>query len=155
MRSETHGLLVARWPNRDPIGEEGGTNLMAFVANDPIGWSDTLGQTKGGRQNISVNDGGRILTRKSPERVVLDALKRAKSAGMAKHAAKLRGLLKVIRRGGGLSLIILDVVDEAAASLEGVWVEVGYDENGCPLPDGRTRRVWLPATDPDGRAPMA
>jgi RHS repeat-associated protein len=32
-----------RWISRDPIGEEGGNNLYAFVFNDPIMFSDYLG----------------------------------------------------------------------------------------------------------------
>lgn len=32
-----------RWLNRDPIGEEGGKNLYAFVLNDPLRYFDYLG----------------------------------------------------------------------------------------------------------------
>jgi RHS repeat-associated protein len=32
-----------RWISRDPIEEVGGTNLYAYVLNEPIGWSDPLG----------------------------------------------------------------------------------------------------------------
>jgi RHS repeat-associated protein len=35
--------LTGRWPSRDPIGENGGMNLYAFVINDPIYWVDLLG----------------------------------------------------------------------------------------------------------------
>ena len=31
------------WNSRDPIGEDGGPNLYAYVINDPIQWSDSLG----------------------------------------------------------------------------------------------------------------
>ncbi len=34
---------VAEWLNRDPIGEEGGINLYAFVANSPAQLFDILG----------------------------------------------------------------------------------------------------------------
>jgi RHS repeat-associated protein len=34
---------VVRWPNRDPIEEEGGINLYAFVDNDPIDLVDPEG----------------------------------------------------------------------------------------------------------------
>ncbi|MFT5906467.1 MAG: hypothetical protein ACI9E1_002077, partial [Cryomorphaceae bacterium] len=34
------------WPSRDPIGEDGGVNLYAFVANEPIGRWDLLGKKK-------------------------------------------------------------------------------------------------------------
>ena len=35
---------TGRWPNRDPIEEQGGLNLYGFVGNDPISYSDYLGQ---------------------------------------------------------------------------------------------------------------
>jgi len=31
------------WPNRDPIGEQGGFNPYAFVFNDPLRYADALG----------------------------------------------------------------------------------------------------------------
>ncbi|HEY2106109.1 MAG TPA: RHS repeat-associated core domain-containing protein [Candidatus Binataceae bacterium] len=34
---------LARWLNRDPIGENGGVNLYAYVFNDPFGFVDPLG----------------------------------------------------------------------------------------------------------------
>jgi len=34
---------LGRWPNRDPIGENGGLNLYAYAANDAIGRIDLLG----------------------------------------------------------------------------------------------------------------
>ena len=34
---------LQRWLNRDPLGERGGSNLYAFVANDPINSLDPLG----------------------------------------------------------------------------------------------------------------
>jgi len=34
---------TGRWPNRDPIGEQGGINLYHFNWNDPIDWIDPLG----------------------------------------------------------------------------------------------------------------
>ncbi|MCU0797653.1 MAG: tyrosine-type recombinase/integrase [Akkermansiaceae bacterium] len=35
--------LTGRWPSRDPIGEEGGTNLYGFVGNDGVNKWDYLG----------------------------------------------------------------------------------------------------------------
>ena len=35
--------LTARWPSRDPIEENGGVNLYAFVGNDGVNWVDVLG----------------------------------------------------------------------------------------------------------------
>ena len=34
---------VARWINRDPVGEDGGMNVSRFVENDPIQKTDPLG----------------------------------------------------------------------------------------------------------------
>ena len=34
---------LGRWPSRDPIEEDGGVNLHAFVGNNPINWMDLLG----------------------------------------------------------------------------------------------------------------
>ncbi|MCW5556152.1 MAG: RHS repeat-associated core domain-containing protein, partial [Verrucomicrobiae bacterium] len=34
---------LGRWLNRDPIGERGGVNLYAFVANEPLSQIDPLG----------------------------------------------------------------------------------------------------------------
>jgi len=35
--------MVQRWPNRDPIEEEGGLNLYEFVENNPVGFLDPDG----------------------------------------------------------------------------------------------------------------
>src|SRR5207253_6846394 len=35
---------LQRWPNRDPIGEEGGINLYGFVENDPVNSLDPFGE---------------------------------------------------------------------------------------------------------------
>jgi hypothetical protein len=38
---------LQRWPNRDPIGEDGGYNLYGFVSNQPVtGW-DRFGLENG------------------------------------------------------------------------------------------------------------
>jgi hypothetical protein len=34
---------TGRWPNRDPIGEEGGFNVYGFVGNDGVNMADVLG----------------------------------------------------------------------------------------------------------------
>jgi RHS repeat-associated protein len=44
---------TGRWPNRDPIEEEGGYNLYAFVGNDGINWWDYLGNGYGMGRYIS------------------------------------------------------------------------------------------------------
>jgi len=39
---------LQRWPNRDPLGENGGMNLYGFVANAPINKHDSLGLEEDG-----------------------------------------------------------------------------------------------------------
>jgi RHS repeat-associated protein len=94
---------LQRFVSEDPIGFDGGDiNLYAYVSNDPVDFIDSLGLAKGGKQNIGVGD----LTKKSSLNEVNDAIKKAIEKGMSpKHIKKLKGLKKVIKRGGGLGLL--------------------------------------------------
>jgi RHS repeat-associated protein len=38
---------LQRWPNHDPIGENGGLNLYGFVGNNPVNYVDPLGLAPG------------------------------------------------------------------------------------------------------------
>jgi RHS repeat-associated protein len=51
---------ISRWLSRDPIGEDGGLNLGAFVANNPIGRVDTIGQ-QGSYGNPLSGSAGAVL----------------------------------------------------------------------------------------------
>ena len=46
-----YSSTVGRWLSRDPIEEEGGLNIYAFVDNSPIDWVDILGE----RSNVAVD----------------------------------------------------------------------------------------------------
>jgi RHS repeat-associated protein len=41
-----YSAALGRWINRDPLGEEGGINLYAFVENDPVNWVDPWGLSR-------------------------------------------------------------------------------------------------------------
>jgi len=38
-----YDVYTGRWPNRDPIGENGGVNLYGFIHNNPVGRFDPFG----------------------------------------------------------------------------------------------------------------
>ena len=103
--------LLARWLSPDPLGHSVGTNWYAYVDNNPLSFVDHLGLSKGGKQNISVNHKGQEFTSRSSERAVGKAIDEARREGMgARHIAKLKGIYKVIRRGGtmGLACTLMD-----------------------------------------------
>ena len=55
--------VTGRWPSRDPIGENGGINLYAFVRNNGVNQSDYLGMklTKwGGDVNVRMGYAGQV-----------------------------------------------------------------------------------------------
>ena len=48
---------LQRWLSVDPIAENGGLNLYAYVSNDPINWIDPYGLEKGAESLIQMNNG--------------------------------------------------------------------------------------------------
>ena len=49
MKCEVYAIRVTgRWPNRDPIEEDGGVNLYGIVGNDGVNFWEYLGLQKGG-----------------------------------------------------------------------------------------------------------
>jgi RHS repeat-associated protein len=106
---------TAKWLSRDLAGEietddgdggtVGGLNLYGYVDNDPMDYTDIAGLGKGGRRNLTVNQGGQQLTVKTPLSDIQKALAEAKAAGMsAAHIKALTGLAKVVSRGGSMCL---------------------------------------------------
>jgi RHS repeat-associated protein len=67
--------VTGRWPSRDPIGEDGGVNLYAFVENDGINKWDLLGLDKITVKNelIHTSDLWRIATKVADISVEINA----------------------------------------------------------------------------------
>ncbi len=83
-----------------------GPNSYAFVGNNPTEYWDGFGTAKGGEQNISVCHKGEVLNKSTPLGKVQSAIREAISDKMSKkHIGKLKGLAKVINRGGGAGFI--------------------------------------------------
>ena len=113
---------LQRWLTRDPVGSEGSTidaisyadpigpntffglvgeqaigpNLYSYLDNCPDNAWDGWGLSKGGKQNIACEG----FTKKSNSADVEKAMKEAKAANQLKRYRVLRGLFKVIKRGG-------------------------------------------------------
>ena len=64
---------IGRWLGRDPIEEDGGINLYAFVGNEPVGRWDILGLQTGIEEAIG-------------QRMGEDIRKRQFQAKMQKHS---------------------------------------------------------------------
>jgi RHS repeat-associated protein len=94
----------------DPIRfDSEDANLYRYVGNNPVFWTDPFGESKGGKKNISCEG----FDKNSDPKEVEAAMKAAKEAGKEKSYRALRGLLKVIRRGGFLLEFWLQLLEEA------------------------------------------
>jgi RHS repeat-associated protein len=81
-RNRFYGPFLGRFMSRDPIGEEGGTNLYGYVDNDPVNLVDPLGL--------------RVYTERET-RMILRAIRADSSSGL------VSGLLNILENhtGGG------------------------------------------------------
>lgn len=104
-RARYYAAGVSRFISEDPIGVDGGINLYEYVEGSPLNWSDPMGLAKGGKRNLNTEG----LTKKSDPKDVEEAMKRHPKGSPAWRA--LRGLLKVIKRGGTYGLVC-EIVDE-------------------------------------------
>ena len=96
---------TGRWMTKDPIRFEGGdTNLYGYVLNDPVNFVDVTGLATTGKRNIGTEG----FTRHSDPKKVKQALKDAIRKGQKKRIRSLRGLLKVIKRGGTMSFPLIE-----------------------------------------------
>src|SRR5439155_18275594 len=85
-----------RWVNRDPLEEEGGLNLYAFIENGPVGAFDSLGTSKGGPQNKAPS-GWEKKTLQEVENE-LKRLKGLKDKRYAAHIKAMEGWRKILSR---------------------------------------------------------
>jgi RHS repeat-associated protein len=131
-RARWYDASSGRFLGQDPLFLEGWTNLYAYVEGNPTNWIDPMGETKGGPQNISVNHGGRELTKKTPLPELKACLKEAIEKAMSpEHIKKLRGLIKVVKRGGGM-VMAFPLVDTSLAELDR-WQRAQACPGGCTM----------------------
>jgi RHS repeat-associated protein len=136
-RARYYHPALQRFISQDPIGfAGGGFNLYAYVDNNPVQYTDPLGYTKGGQQNINVTHDGKVLTKRTPIQEVQRALEEAIDRGMSRaHIAKLRGLLKVIARGGAAGIIGFILGELLYPPEAGAGSECPHGPRTCVLSD--------------------
>jgi RHS repeat-associated protein len=112
-RYRAYDPSTGRWLSRDPIEEDGGINLYGYVEGNPVNLVDPLGLAKGdnnkaGKRNLGTEG----FTKKSDASDVEEALKDAIKNCQKDRIQVLRGLLKVIKRGGTMIFFVPNLTEE-------------------------------------------
>jgi RHS repeat-associated protein len=147
-RARYYQPALGRFVSEDPIQYEGGQNLYTYVDNDPMSFSDPGGYTKGGQQKLNINlPDGRTITKKTPAQQIQEVLKKAKDLGLSPETIKkLKGLHKVVKRGGTVGILIdLIDVDEANAGEEEMLEQCLERPDAC-------RYDWSPYEVPSSKS---
>jgi uncharacterized protein RhaS with RHS repeats len=131
--------------SEDPIGLAGGLNVYTYVNNRPVSFYDSQGYAEHGKRKLNVNlPDGTTVTKQTPADQVRRILERAKDLGLSqKQIRDLEGLLKVIRRGGTIGiLVILDILTdpaEANAGEEDMLKACREDPDSCRPPWAKSK----------------
>ena len=109
----------------EPSTTSGSENMEESLSVD--GDSKILLASKGGKQNISVGE----FNRHSNPTDVEKAMKDAKQSGNQKHFRKLKGLLKVIKRGGRMIGPVIPLPPEVMEQIipQGIPTQPSFDLN--------------------------
>jgi RHS repeat-associated protein len=108
---------VGRWPNRDPIGINGGSNVYAYVKNSGTYWIDSLGLVIEAKNDAAKAAVERVRNSSPEGKKNVEQLEKSKN----KHTIEAKP-------GGGGS----KPCDEKGAtdSSKGSGTDVGFDPNG-------------------------
>jgi RHS repeat-associated protein len=100
---------TARFVSEDQIAFSDTFNLFTFVGNSPTNYVDPTGHSKIVEKMESQLPDGRIFNKKTSERAIREAIRDAERLCWSKGTKDfLKGLLKVVRRGG-VAAVLLDI----------------------------------------------
>jgi uncharacterized protein RhaS with RHS repeats len=81
---------LGKWPNRDPIEEDGGINLYQYVNNDPLDWIDPLGLQIDGAATPGIEEAMMTPEEEEAFKAAQEAKKAADACKKAKEIKKVR-----------------------------------------------------------------
>jgi RHS repeat-associated protein len=115
-RNRTYSAELGRFSETDPIRfNAGDVNLYRYVDNSVVNFRDNFGLTKGGKQDIRCEG----FDKNSDPKRVEEAIRDAQKNGQKKRERALRGILKVIKRGGAFLNYYLMLLEQACTPCEG------------------------------------